>query len=326
VDRRAFLGALAVGLLSAPLAAQAQEARVYRVGFLGYAATCDRSLAMTPLREGLRATGFVEGHNLAFECRGGAPTGTRVADLAAELVRLKVDVIVTDGTTSALAAKQATATIPIVAVYVADPVASGLVASLARPGGNVTGFSVVADGVVQKALELLKEIVPRGSRVGVLMDPTNPAQTRLDAPLNAAAKTLGLELRRADVPNASRLDAAFAATLAQHVEALFVYPLPITPSDRGRIVQFAIANRLPTVVISPQFVKEGMLVAYGVSGPDLYRRAGGYVAKILRGTNPGDLPVEQPSKFELVINLQTAKALGLTIPSSVLARADQVIE
>ena len=327
MERRTFLGVIAGGLLTAPLAAEAQQVgKVYHVGFLGYAATCDRPLVMTPFREGLRALGYIEGQNIVFECRGGSPAGDRLADLAAELVRLKVDIIVTDGTASALAAKQATHAIPIVMVYVADPVGSGLVASLARPGGNVTGFSVLSPGIVQKALGILKEIAPRISRVGVWMDPTNPGQTLLDEQMDAGAQILGITPRRVDVRSAAKLDSAFAATLEHRVEALFVYPLPIAPPDRQRIVQFAIKNRLPTVAISPPFVEAGMLMAYGVSGPDLYRRAGGYVDKILRGTKPADLPVEQPTKFELIINLKTAKALGLTIPESLLQRADQVIE
>jgi ABC-type uncharacterized transport system substrate-binding protein len=326
MDRRIFLTTVA-GLFAAPLAAEAQQARkVYRVGFLAYAATCDRPLVMSPFREGLRALGYIDGQNIMFECRGGPPPGDRLADLAAELVRLKVDVIVTDGTASALAAKQATNTIPIVMVYVADPVGSGLVTSLARPGGNITGLSVLSPGIVQKALGILKEIAPKVSRVGVWMDPTNPGQTLLDEQMNAAARILGITPQRVDVRSAEKLEGAFAAALEQRMEALFVYPLPIAPPDRQRIVQFGIKNRLPTVVISPHYVEEGMLVAYGVSGPDLYRRAGGYVDKILRGTKPADLPVEQPTKFELVINLKTAKALGLRIPPSLLLRADQVIQ
>jgi putative ABC transport system substrate-binding protein len=326
MDRRIFLTTVA-GLLAAPLAARSQQAgKVYHVGFLGYAATCDRPAAMNPFRQGLRALGYVEGQNIAFECRGGPPTRERLADHAAELVRLTVDVIVTDGTASALAAKQATNTIPIVMVYVADPVGNGLVTSLARPGGNVTGLSVLSPGIVQKALGILREIAPRISRVGVWMDPTNPGQTLLDEQMNAAARILGITPQRVDVRNAEKLDGAFAAALEQRMEALFVYPLPIAPADRQRIVQFGIKNRLPTVVISPPYVEEGMLVGYGVSGADLYRRAGTYVDKILRGTKPADLPVEQPTKFELVINLKTAKALGLTIPPSLLQRADQVID
>jgi ABC-type uncharacterized transport system substrate-binding protein len=271
--------------------------------------------------------GYIEGQNIVFECRGGgAPTADQLAGLAAELVRLKVDTIVTDGTASALAAKRATNTIPIVAVYVADPVGSGLVSSLARPGGNVTGFSVLSPGIVQKALALLKEVVPRISRVGVWMDPTNPGQTLLDEHMDAAASTMGITLRRTDVRSAVKLDGAFAAALEQHVEALFVYPLPIAPTDRQRIAQFAIKNRLPTVAISPHYIQDGMLVVYGVSGPDLYRRAATYVDKILNGAKPADLPVEQPTKFELVINLKTAKALGLTIPRSLLSVADEVIQ
>jgi ABC-type uncharacterized transport system substrate-binding protein len=318
---------MAFALVAAPLAVEAQQAKkIYRIGFLGYVATCDRPAAMTPFREGLRALGYIEGQNIVFECRGGPPTDNRLADQAAELIRLKVDIIVTDGTASALAAKQATSTIPIVMVYVADPVGSGLVKSLARPGGNATGLSVLSPGIVQKALAILKEITPRISRVGILMDPTNPGQTLLDEQMDAAAKILGIASRRIDVRSTADLDGAFTATLKQRVEALFVYPLPIAPPDRQRIAQFAIKNRLPTVVISPPYIQDGMLVAYGVSGADLYRRAGAYVDKILRGTKPADLPVEQPTKFELAVNMKTAKALGLTIPPSLLLRADQVIE
>jgi ABC-type uncharacterized transport system substrate-binding protein len=328
VDRRAFIGALVGAFLAAPLAAEAQQAgRVYRVGFLAYAGTCPDSPGMTALREGLRALGYVEGQKMVFDCRGGgAPTEDRLASLAAELVGLRVDTIVTDGTASALAAKRATSTIPIVSVYVADPVGSGLVSSLAHPGGNVTAFSVLSPGIVQKALAILKEIGPRISRVGVWMDPTNPGQTLLDEQMDAAAKILALTLQRTDVRSAAKLDGAFAAAMAQRVEALFVYPLPISSPDRQRIAQFAIKNRWPTVAISPHYVPDGILVAYGVSGPDLYRRAAAYVDRILRGTMPADLPVQQPTKFELGINLKTAKAVGLTIPPSVLLRADQVVE
>jgi putative ABC transport system substrate-binding protein len=173
---------------------------------------------------------------------------------------------------------------------------------------------------------MLKEIAPQISRVGVWMDPTNPGQTLLDEQMDAAAKVLALALQRIDVRSTAQLDGAFAATLAQRAEALFVYPLPVGPSDRKSIARFAIKNRLPTVAISPHYVPDGLLVAYGVNAPDLYRRAGAYVDRILRGTKPADLPVEQPTKFELVINLKTAKALGLTIPPSLLLRADQVVE
>jgi putative ABC transport system substrate-binding protein len=324
-SRRTFLAHAAV--LAAPFVAEAQHsAKVYRIGFLGYAASCDLPLAMTPLREGLRALGYIEGQNIRFECRGGPSATDRVADLAADLVRLNVDIIIADGTASALAAKRATTTIPIVMVIVADPVGSGLVASLARPGGNVTGFSVLSPGVVQKALAILKEISPHVSRVGVLMDPTNPGQTLLDEQMDAAARILRITPHRIDVRVAANLDGAFAVTVRERADALFVYPLPVAPPDRQRIVQFAIKHRLPTIAISPPYADAGMLMAYGVNGPDLYRRAATYVDKILRGAKPADLPVEQATKFDLVINLRTAKALGLTIPSSLLPQADRLID
>ena len=327
--RRTFVAGVAgvAAAMVTPFASDVAHAgKVYRIGFLGYAASCDLPLVMTPFRDGLRALGYAEGHNIAFECRGGPSSKAPLAQLAAELVRLKVDIIVADGTASALAAKQATHAIPIVMVIVADPVGSGLVSSLARPGGNVTGFSVLSPGIVQKALAILKEVTPRLSRCGVFMDPTNPGQTLLDEQMDAAAQLLHIEPRRFDVRAAAKLDAAFADTVQQRIEALFVYPLPMAPSERQRIVQFAIENRLPTVAISPPYAHGGMLLAYGVNGPDLYRRAGSYVDRILRGVKPAELPVEQPTRFDLVINLKTARALRLTIPPSLLARADQVIE
>jgi len=327
MERRAFLGAVTVGLLSVPLAAEAQQAgKVYRVGLLLYTAACDRTFVMAPFRDGLRAAGYVEGQNIVIECRGGVQARDRLDDLAAELARLNVDVLIAEGTIGTLAAKRATSTIPIVMVYVADPVGSGLVASLARPGGNVTGLSVLSPGVVQKALQILKEIAPRVSRMAVWMDATNPGQTHLDEELDAAAKLLGITLQRTDIRSSAGLSGAFTAALEQRAQALFVYPLPIGIPDRQRIAEFGIKNRLPTVGIMPPFVEAGMLVAYGVSPPDQYRRLGAFIDKILRGSKPADLPVEQPTKFELLVNLKTAKALGLTISPSLLARADQVIE
>jgi putative ABC transport system substrate-binding protein len=281
---------------------------------------------MGSFREGLRGSGYVEGQNIVIECRGGPRMVDRLPELATELVRLEVDVLVTESTASALAAKRATPTIPIVLVYVGDPVGSGLVASLARPGGNVTGLSVLSPGIVQKALEILKEVAPGISRVAVWMDPTNPGQVQLDERLDAAAQILGVSLQRLDVRAAAKLDGAFAATLQKRVEALFVYPLAIPPPDRQRIVEFGIKNRLLTVAISRPWSDEGLLMSYGVSTRDHYARAAVYVDRILKGAKPAELPVEQPTKFELVINLRTAKAIGLPIPPAVLARADEVIQ
>ncbi len=237
-----------------------------------------------------------------------------------------MDVLVAQGTPSALAAKQATKTIPIVMVSVGDPVGSGLVTSLARPGGNVTGLSVLAPDIIPKALEILKEAAPSVSRVAVWIDPTNPGQTLPDKQMDAAANILGVTPERVDVRTAANLDAAFAAALRQRAEALFVYPLPIALLDVQRIAQFAIKNRLPTIALFPQRVREGLLMSYGLNVDEQYRRAGTYIDKILKGVKPADLPIEQPTKFELVINLKTAKALGLTIPQSLLSRADEVIQ
>ncbi len=317
--------ALAVGL-TVPLAAEAQQpGKVYRIGFLRYLA-CPDELGSTDLRQGLRELGYVEGSNIVIECRDALRKAERLPDLAAELVRLNVDVLVTESTVVTLAAKQATRTVPIVMVGVGDPVASGLVSSLAWPGGNVTGLSLLFPEIVQKELELLKEVVPSVSRVTVWMDSTNPGQTLPDEQMAAAAKVLGIRPRRIELRTAADLDGAFAATLRQRAEALLVYPLPIAPFDFQRIAEFAVKNRLPTITNSPTFVKSGALMLYGASFPEQYRRAGIYIDKILKGTKPADLPVEQPTKFDLVINLKTAKALGLTIPRSLLLRADQLIE
>ena len=257
MERRAFLGTLTGGLFAAPLAAEAQQAgKVYRVGLLPYTTACDRAFVMAPFRDGLRAAGYVEGQNIVIECRGGAQARDRLDDLAAELARLKVDVLIAEGTIGTLTAKRATSTIPIVMVYVADPVGSGLVASLAHPGGNVTGLSVLPPGLVQKALQILKEIAPRVSRMAVWMDATNPGQTHLDEELDAAAKILGITMQRTDIRNAAGLNGAFTVALEQRAEALFVYPLPIGIPDRQRIAEFGIKNRLPTVGITPPYIED----------------------------------------------------------------------
>jgi ABC-type uncharacterized transport system substrate-binding protein len=327
MDRRVFIRTVAGGLLAAPLAAQAQSAgKVYRIGVLSSTGCPIRPENMAPFRQGLLEFGYVEGQNITIECRGAPRATDQLPGFAAELVLLNVDVLVAVGTASARAAKDATRTIPIVMVSVGDPVGSGLVTGLARPGGNLTGLSALAPGMVPKALEFLKEAAPSVSRVAVWIDPTNPGQTLADQQLDAAAKSLGVRAERVDVRTAANLDTAFAAALRQRAEALFVHPLPIALRDVQRIAQFAIRNRLPTMALFPQFVREGMLMSYGPNFAEGYRRAGTYIDTILKGTNPGDLPVEQPTKFELVINLKTAKALDLTIPPSLRQQADQVID
>jgi len=322
-----FLLMFAAALCSAPSVSSAQQAgKVYRIGYLSTLGCPLRPEFMGPFRQGLRELAYVEGQNIIIECRGVPGATDRLPGFAAELVRLNVDVLVAQGTASALAAKQATKTIPIVMVNVGDPVGSGLVTSLARPGGNVTGLSVLAPDLVPKALQILKEAAPSVSRVAVWIDPTNPGQTLADKQMVAAAKILGVRVERIDVRAAANLDAAFAAALRQRAEALFMYPLPIALLDVQRIAQFAIKNRLPTIALNPQYVREGMLMSYGPNVDEQFRRAGTYIGKILKGAKPADLPVEQPTKFELVINLKSAKALGLAILPSLLGRADEVIQ
>ena len=329
MDRRAFISTLTGGLLAAPLAAEAQPAaKVARIGFLA------TSLAANPhltdaFGQGLRDLGYVEGRTVVIEYRDAEGNLERLPALAAELVALKVDVIVSPNTPAALAAKQATRTLPIVFVGVGEPVASGLVSSLARPGGNVTGLSVVSPELVGKWLELLTQAVPEVSRVAVLRQPgAMDERTEKDMLKGAevAARALGVRLQFVEARSSADLERAFSDMIRERAGALTVRPAPMFVSERRRLVALAAKNRLPAVYPWREFVDAGGLMAYGPNLADLYRRAAPYVDKILRGAKPGDLPVEQPTKFELAINLKTAKALGLTIPPSLLQRADQVIE
>jgi putative tryptophan/tyrosine transport system substrate-binding protein len=323
--RRAFLcGSAAV--LAAPLAAGAQQTgKVYRVGWLRYLA-CPEHGEVDLLRPALNDLGYVEGRNMVVECRSAAGRRDRLHELAADLVRLKVDVLVTESTLVALAAKQATTTIPVIMAGVGNPVASGLAASLARPAGNLTGPSYVAADILAKALELLHQAAPRITRVALLMDRTNPGQTIADVQVDAMAKALRVTLRRFPIRGPADVDAALAGVLGERAEALLMFGVPVPDAEFQRIADFAKKHRLATTsVITPQR-DVGMLMFFGPSFVDHYRRVGLYVDKILKGANPADLPIEEPTKFELVINLKTAKALGLTIPPSLLARADQVIE
>jgi len=313
--------ALAFSVLLAPLAADAQPAgKVPRIGYLAWGSPA--SSQKDAFRQGLRDLGYVEGQSISIEYRYGK--ADQLPDLAAELVRLKVDVIVAVGTPSARAAKQATQTIPIVIVLAGDPVRSGLVTSLARPGGNVTGMSMLAPEVFAKALELLKEAVPKVSRVAILMDPT--LQVALKNEVGAAAKVLGVKLQQIDVQLGADLDGTFVAALRQRAEAFFVFPLPMAIPEVQRIVEFSVKNRLPTMMTTRAHFEAGGLMSYGANFPDQLRRTSIYIDKILKGAKPSDLPIEQPTKYEFLINLKTAKALGLTIPQSVLIRADEVIQ
>jgi putative ABC transport system substrate-binding protein len=321
---------LALGLLLAPLPADAQQAagKVYRIGFLSAGGAPTPSTpagALDAFRQGLRDLGYVEGQNIAIEYRWAEGQLDRLPDLATELVRLKVDVIVASSTPTALAAKNATRTIPIVFVTAGDPVGSGLVAGIARPGGNITGLSLLAPEIVAKQLQLLKEAVPHASRVAVLSNPANPYTALMVKETEAAARSLGMWVQLLGVRGADAFDSAFSAVTKGRASALFVLFDPFLFAHRTRIAEFANKNRLPAMYPHREYAETGGLMAYGADIRDNFRRAATYVHKILTGTKPADLPVEQPTKFELVINLKTAKAMGLTIPQSVLIRADEVI-
>jgi putative ABC transport system substrate-binding protein len=318
-----------LALLAAPLAAGAQPGKVYRLGLL-YGSSPAFNPESDPsdkaFVQGLRENGYVLGQHLAIEFRSALGRPERLPGLAAELVRLPVDMIVTSSTAAALAAKGATSNIPIVMMGVSDPVGRGLVASLARPGGNVTGLTNnPGAGWDSKMLELLKEAAPRVSRVVLVHSGAAPELGALKA-LEMVGPGLGVTILTAEVRDPDGLAEAFAAIVRQRADALFVTPSPLNYRLLQRIVEFATANRLPTMFGDRAYVDAGGLMSYWTSWNDLSRRAAYYVAKILKGAKPADLPVEQPTKFELVINLRTAKALGLTIPPAVLARADEVIQ
>jgi putative ABC transport system substrate-binding protein len=329
IDRRSFIGTVAGALLTAPLAAEAQQAA--KIARIGYLVT---NLAANPhwleaFLQGLRDLGYVEGRNLVIEYRSAEGKLERLPALAAELVALKVDVIVAGSTPHALAAKQATKTIPIVFTVAADPVQSGLVTSLARPGGNVTGLSNFAPELVGKCLELLKQAVPGVSRVAVLWQPGafgERTEKDLLKRADVAARVLGVRLQFVEARGPTDLDRAFSDMTRARADALTVLTGAMFVNERRRLVDLAAKNRLPAVYPLREFVDAGGLMSYGANLADLVRRAATYVDKILKGAKPADLPVEQPTKFELVINLKAAKALGLTIPPSVLQRADEVIE
>jgi putative tryptophan/tyrosine transport system substrate-binding protein len=329
MDRRTFLSTVGLGLLTAPLAAEAQPAaKVARIGYLAPNMAASPHLHETFL-QGLRDLGYVEGRNVIIEYRDAEGKLKRLPDLAAELVALKVDVIVAGGTPAALAAKQATRTVPIVLGAVGDAVTSGLVTGLARPGGNVTGLSILSPDLVGKCLEQLRQAVPGVSRVAALWQPgAVPERTEKDILKGAevAARALRVRLQFAEARGPADLDNAFSEMTRGRAGALTVLPSSMFISERRRLVALAAKSQLPAVYPTREFVDAEGFMAYGPNLPDLSRRAATYVDKILKGTKPGDLPVEQPTKFELVINLKTAKALGLTIPPALLQRADQVIE
>ena len=327
MERRAFIGSLAGGLLAAPLAAEAQPAgKVYRIGFLGNSTEALEANLVGPSREGLRERGYVEGRDLTIEYRWAEGAYERFPALIAELIALKVDIIVTAGTPAALAVKRATAAIPLVMIAVGEPVGTGLVKSLARPGGNLTGLVSIAPDLEGKRLELLTEIVPKLSSVAFLANPANPFHVTSEKQASAAAKALHLKVVFFPVRAGDEFDHAFQGIVGQRSGALVMLADRLFLHHRARIVEFTARHRLPAVYAYNELVQVGGLMSFGPSYPEMHRRAAYYVDRILKGAKPADLPVEQPTKFDLVIYLKTAKALGLTIPQSLLQRADQVIE
>ena len=323
--RRDFIALLA-GLSGArPLAAWAQQAgKLPTIGFMGAATPAAWNLWTAAFVQRLRELGWIEGRNVATEFRWGEGRPERYAEIAAEFVRLRVDVIVTAGPAT-LAAKQATTSIPIVFALATDPIGVGLVASLARPGGNITGLSQQQADAAGKRLDVLREVLPALRRLGIISNVGNPTAVLEIAQVEAAARSLNLEVVPADIRRTEDIAPAFDM-IRGGVEALYVVGDPLANTNRVRINTLAAGAKLPTMHPSREYAEDGGLISYGTKIPDLFRRAGDYVDKILRGTKPADLPVEQPTSFDLVVNLATAKAIGLTMPESLLARADQVIE
>jgi ABC-type uncharacterized transport system substrate-binding protein len=326
MDRRAFL-ATSLASLTLPCAAQAQQAtRLTRIAILG-ATRAEDLPQLEGLRQGLRERGYVEGQTIAIEYRWAQGRFERLPELAAELAALKPAVIVALVTQASVAASKATSTIPIVMVGVGDPVGAGLVASLARPGGNVTGNSSFSVDVTGKSLEILKEVAPERRRVAILWNPANAVfQSQMLKEAEAASRRLGLQVQIIAASNAGEIDKAFQLMTRERAEALAVLADPIFIAARTRLFTLANKARLPSVSGFREYAEAGGLATYGPNFFELYRQAAAYVDRILKGAKPADLPVERPTKFELVINLRTAKALGLTIPPSVLARADEVIQ
>jgi putative ABC transport system substrate-binding protein len=310
--------------LSFPTNAQ-QPTKVSRIGFLSAPSPSAVSARAEAFRQGLHDLGHVEGQDVAIEYRYAEGKLDRFPALAAELVRLKVDVIVTGTSAGTRSAKEATATIPIVMAQDGDPVGNGFVASLARPGGNITGLSSLAPEISGKRLELLKEIGPKFSRVAVFGNSASPGTAQSLKESELAAGAFGVQLQYLDVRNPKEIENAFRDASKGRADAVLVLASPIFNVQRKQIVDLAVKSRLPVIYYAPEWVQDGGLMSYGVSYTDLYRRAATYVDKILKGTKPADLPVEQPKKFEFIINLKAAKQIGLTIPPNVLARADKVI-
>jgi putative tryptophan/tyrosine transport system substrate-binding protein len=320
---------LIVPALATQLAVEAQPPpKTVRIGWLGTSSstTGAGSIYETAFMDRLRELGYVEGENLAVERRYSEGHDNRLPDLAAALVRLKVDVIVATGGQPPFAAKRATSRIPIVFTNNGDPVGSGLVSSLARPGGNVTGLSLASAEITGKRLQLLKEAVPGVTRVAILSNPTSPIQALMLKEVKIAAAALHLQLQFLDARSPDEVTSVLSMLTRERADALIILGHPMLAQQRGRIAALTAKSRMPAMAAQREYAEAGSLMAYGASLPEMYRRAATYVDKILKGAKPGDLPIEQPTKFEFVVNLKTAKTLGLTIPPAVLARADEVIQ
>jgi putative tryptophan/tyrosine transport system substrate-binding protein len=326
MNKKIYWLALGAMLFALCMSAEAQQPKLPRVGYLTAVSLSANAARIEALRQGLRELGYVEGKNIIIEWRAADGKPDRLPALAAELVRLKVDVIVTAGPLPTRAAKEATVTIPIIMAFDTDPVGNGFVASLARPGGNINGLSALSPEISGKQLELLKETVPKLFRVAVLWNSNEPANPQLLREIELAAGAFGVKLQYLDVLGSQDSETAFRSATKGRADAVLTLPSAVLNFQRKQIVDLAIKSRLPTIYYAPEFVEDGGLMTYSVSISDLFRRAATYVDKILKGAKPANLPVEQPTKFEFVINLKAAKQIGLTIPPNVLARADRVIK
>ena len=327
-NRRKLLIAVSSSVFAAPLASSAQQPppKLFRIGLLSALSPSYTALWHEAFRLGLRDHGWVEGKNISIDYRYADGRSDRSPDLAADLVQLKVDIIVASVVTDALAAQKATKVIPIVMAAASDPVASGLVMSLARPGGNVTGLSQMTIEMVGKRLELLTEVVPKLSHVAVLWNPQGVGSTNNWKELQLPARQRGVQLQSLEVRSADDFDKAFDDAIKARAGALFITAHPVIVTNLKRIAELAVKSRLPSIFQWSEFTDAGGLLAYGPDSADMFRRAATYVDKILKGAKPGDLPIEQPTKFELVVNMKTAKALGIKIPNSILVQATKVTE
>jgi putative ABC transport system substrate-binding protein len=326
-NRRQLMVALAAGMLAAPLPVHAQQQdKVWRIGFLSAAPLSSITARTDAFRQGLRELGYVEGKNIVVEWRSADEKWDRLPEIAAELVALKVAVIVTAEGPATLAAKKTSVTVPIVMAQSGDPVVLGVVASLAHPGGNVTGLSTLSADLPSKQAELLKEVVPKMARMAVLSNPANPLSAAMRKRLEQTARVLHMEITAVNARSAQEFAGAFAAMTRARAGGLLVLPDPMYLSERTQIAEFAAKNALPAIYGIPEHAQAGGFMAYAASRTDSFRRAATYVDKILKGARPADLPVEQPTQFELIVNMKTAKALGIKIPQSILVQATRVIE